>query len=539
LATLTLKGEIIIPNVDKQINKLKSFSKSHFEDFNVGKIINLANFNCTSEIDKFSNTILIIFEEDLLLFNPQNGSFASKSIKINGVIDSELIEVFTCGVSMTIKVDNYTISKYKYRDKSKSKKKSFGNFDFQFKKRFSNKISAISNTPDNQTVILESNGNMSVIKFENDVKKIKVVNTNSEKVTPTKKLRQNKKPQQSLILLAAQTLTNFVISYGQDFNKQNFESFDLLDLITKHENQSEILLKRDPTTNLQNSKENIPGWVKSSTNVNFEQLSGNKRKISKFDDKIQTIGDTLEERLQDGLKISENKDVIDPNDKSITLAMAIHANNEHEVLEVLKSSLENEQIIKSSVKSFSKEFIPSILNLLAKFIKTDPQTASISLEWLNEFLKTFPNYILSESSKSCSSLTKIHNLAEEKRRYSNLLNKLNGKINYFLNTPINNQTTMISQLSNTTTSIKPQFIYEADNDNSSISSEESEILEEPESENEMSDFDDDIMEDEMDILKSKKFSDLDENGNTRKTKFENLSSPESSDENEGFYPIST
>ena len=152
-----------------------------------------------------------------------------------------------------------------------------------------------------------------------------------------------------------------------------------------------------------------------------------------MNEKIVTVGDTLEERLEESCKINSATELddsmdgtsVNAMDKSLTLVQALQANDMGTIDEILLESLKHQEIITTTIKNVAKSFLGDILKILEGKIKSSPQEANIALTWLNSLLRQHPSYMLANSSKTYKSMLKIHELSLQRRKYRKFIeNKL-------------------------------------------------------------------------------------------------------------------
>merc|ERR1711976_936002 len=239
---------------------------------------------------------------------------------------------------------------------------------------------------------------------------------------------------------------------------------------------------------------------------------------------------------------------LDPMDKSVTLTHALQANDQQIINEVLRESAKNLAIIDVTVKNLAKSFLADVLKMLENRIKSSPDEANVALIWLKSLLKQHPSYLLANSAKTYKSMLKIHELSLQRRKYSDCLSRLQGRLNFFLKedaSMTNNQDLMnslqlranLGEGAITHRDLKPQFVYEADNDEETrveSDEEDDDDFEDDESldemEDEMNDEEDMQMEDEPTTQKRKRMD-------KQKAAADLLGTPESSDNEQAFFPV--
>merc|ERR1711976_591793 len=302
----------------------------------------------------------------------------------------------------------------------------------------------------------------------------------------------------------------------------------------------------------------ISATIQSGKSAEYDDIDNRKRKQGVIDvnEKIVTVGDTLEERMEESCKIVSATELddsmdgmnVDAMDKSLTLVQAVQANDMNIIDEVLKESLKHPEMIDTTIKNLAKSFLGDVLKMLEGKIKSSPQEANIALIWLKTLLRQHPSYILANKSKTYKPMLKIHELSLQRRKYSDCLSRLQGRLNFFLKedaSMTNNQDLMnslqlranLGEGAITHRDLKPQFVYEADNDEETRvesdeedddDSEDDESLDEMQ--DEVEDEEDMQMEDEPTTQKRKRMD-------KQKTAADLLGTPESSDNEQAFFPV--
>merc|ERR1712178_76172 len=186
-----------------------------------------------------------------------------------------------------------------------------------------------------------------------------------------------------------------------------------------------------------------------------------------------------------------------------TLVQALQANDMSIVDEVLKESSKYPEMIDTTIKNLAKSFFRYVLKMVEGKKKSSPQEANIALIWLKTLLRQHPSYILANKSKTYKPMLRIHELSLQRRKYADCLSRLQGRLSFFLKedaSMTNNQDFMnslqlranIGEGAITHKDLKPQFVYEADND------EETRVDDDDETGSEMDDEDDELGDEFMD-----------------------------------------
>lgn len=553
LISVDSNSTIYVSNVDKMVAKMHVYERHLFTDKfdGLGKI--KAILSCQEDGAEVRPMVYVLFEHNFILLNLTSGKFSKKQTSIPCVLDSDYLSASSSSHNLLAKVDKNTIIKFK--NKLKYNEPLTNIFELCFKKRFANRIIDFSAIVDSYCLVLEADKTLNILKSEKDLTKVKVIyNTVSDSQThQIGKKPRSQKPrkaqhahtnscfdqEKSKILFAGVVQSSkIILAHGDSFLNFRVEIRNFDELLSSANSKKEILLKlsdeneseKNPT-GLSGLPEKLTAVVKSDKNVDFDEISGHKRRFEELTEansnksKVKTIGETLEERLdfknlnldsnkkgnQVGIDVDAEETELNSNDKSITLSQAIQAEALPTIKEIILKGSENPEIIYQTIKNLQKIFIVPFMKILSDVIKSPHITTSsepdscasfdgftisnTSLEWLKLLLKLHPNYILSDAAKSQKSLLKIHQLAEEKRKYSSILNKLGGKISYFLSEPSGSSSSPSNGLqfssaqsmsrSLYSSSIKPQFIYEADDDSPASSDSTFESSENEESDQEM------------------------------------------------------
>merc|ERR1712150_177110 len=182
------------------------------------------------------------------------------------------------------------------------------------------------------------------------------------------------------------------------------------------------------------------------------------------------------------------------------------------VNEVLRESSKHPEMIDTTVKNIGKSFLGDFLKMLEGKIKSSPQEANIALVWLKTLLKQHPSYILANKSKTYKPMLRIHELSLQRRKYADCLSRLQGRLSFFLKedaSMTNNQDFVnslqlranIGEGAISHKDLKPQFVYEADNDEETrVDDSEMEDDDELDEDDEIAEFmDGDDLEEEVEL----------------------------------------
>ena len=423
LISADANSTVYVSNPDKQISKLNVFDKYHFQSKanfeNIGPVKNLLPYTEESN----SAVIYVSFEHSFILLNVSSGKFSKKINSVPCILDPSFPVCRSTAFNdeYLIKVDANTI--IKFRNKGKYQEPLTNSYDLIFKKRFFNRIVGLSTTVDSHSLIVENNGVLNILKNDKGSGMIKaklVIKENNNNNTNKPKRRRNQNSEniekneskahfdnQKSQILSAHVLqaSNIYILYGSDFNNFKLKILNFDEFLASADENKNILIKIDDSENTLSVREEIQNGqmvstlIKSDKNLDFEDLSSHKRKLTVKE--IKTIGETLEERLEENLLISEeasktssknksdlNTNDINSNDRSLTIAQALQAENINIVKDIVLESCENGEIIYYSIKNFGKSFIPLLVRVLRFgtwifFIETDTQMLFDYIKTLN------------------------------------------------------------------------------------------------------------------------------------------------------------
>jgi len=572
VASVDSKSNMTITHIEKNIARLNFHSSEVFSKLNspIKQISHVAHPNQTSTA---SNLVYLISETSLAVFNYQTAAISKKMHSLVSVQDPEDISFSTIGTEIIVKCDKLTLLGYSASKKQKFLPSVSSGIALLSKKRFQTKISNFSQTSDGLTICTEADGTCHVIKFGAKSKRTKTdqMAEVEELVKLRIKVKTTSKKQMKVssdIKYAGfcEVNNSLVVAYGE-WSSPSFEIFDIKELIARASQSSKntVVLERmenvrSKGVNKSTKEQQISATIQSGKMAEFDDIDTRKRKGTGTDvnDKIVTVGDTLEERMEESCKINsaaETDDMdgtaVDAMDKSLTLVQALQSNDMATINEVLSESVQTPDIISTTVKNLAKSFLGDVLKMLESKIKSSPQEANIALIWLKALLRNHPSYILANTAKTYKPMLRIHELSLQRRRYSDCLSRLQGRLSFFLKedaSMTNNQDLMnnlqlrasIGEGAVTHHDLKPQFVYEADND------EETRIdHSDEEDDSEMDDEDDDELmddlEEEVEIGDEEVEEDVVQSQKRRKTKEKQaadlLGTPDSSDaEEEGFFP---
>lgn len=511
------QGNIYVSNIDKGLQKYRFFDRNSIF---VENSSNSDSINDLLNTYDGQNTIIIVLNQKFLLFNILTGKSGLKSNHnpIPCIMDSKnLVTSSYKDQNLLAQVDEHTIISFNNKKKYGKKEPLNNSFDISFKKRFSGNIRYSQAIFDKSVIAIEENGVLSICQSEKKVIKIRFLGTpeksKSGQVThQASNPKRRKEIERSKILFAATVLdSQIVIGYGDSLREMKIYKHDydkFMSLVSKRQINLRIsdLEKSKDNFDSQNNTESsnsnnnqsIQASIKST--AAYEELSDHKRKYQTGDiQKPKTIGETLEERLEAENKITQELDqqtigeknnepdediLLSSSDKSISLVQSLQSQNDEAVNFILLEAIKNPEMINTTLKNISKSYLSSLLHHLrnAIFMKNRYDLSSISIDWLNHLLKLYPAHIMNDASVY-RSLISIHGISSDLNKYQNMMNKLNGKLNYFIENNENEKEhggtkqtmqyqsiyqKMQSSL-NEQNKIQPQFIYEADHDNTSTS----------------------------------------------------------------------
>lgn len=563
LASVDSKSNLSVTNIDKNIPKLNFHSSEVFSKLNSPiKQISYVSHPSSS----ISSLLYIITEKNLSIFNYQSGSISKKMGGLVSVQDPEDICFHSFGTDVVVRCDKQTLLGYSVSKKQKYLPSVSSSIDLISKKRFQTKLSSFSTISNGSTICTEVDGTCHLIKFKEGGKRKKENSGEVEDLVKLKiKVKSNSKKVRKVssnILFAgyAETTNSVIVVYGS-WSSPSFEIFDIDELIARADksNKNTIVLERGENDDKKVVSEQVSATIQSGKSADFDDIDTRKRKtgLSDMNEKIVTVGDTLEERLEESCKINSATELddsmdgtsVNAMDKSLTLVQALQANDMGTIDEILLESLKHQEIITTTIKNVAKSFLGDILKILEGKIKSSPQEANIALTWLNSLLRQHPSYMLANSSKTYKSMLKIHELSLQRRKYADCLTRLQGRLSFFLKedaSMTNNQELVnslqiranIGEGAITHQNLKPKFVYEADNDEEiRIDASDSEDLSEMD-DNEMGfddveeeigdELEDDEMEEEEVVSQKRRKT-------NEKKAADLLGTPENSDE-DAYYP---
>lgn len=130
----------------------------------------------------------------------------------------------------------------------------------------------------------------------------------------------------------------------------------------------------------------VTGKIKSDKNYDYDEISGYKRKFSELsvsdtkNSKDKTIGDTLQERLENDEMVTENTSADDNlsseakkpatsgslniHDKSLTIAQYLQSQDYNAVKNIVIESCDNEEIIYETSKNLGRSYIHLMVKIL-------------------------------------------------------------------------------------------------------------------------------------------------------------------------------
>jgi hypothetical protein len=440
VASVDSKSNLTVTHIEKNIARLNFHSSEIFSKLTspIKQISHVAHPNQTS----ICSLLYLISESSLAVFNYQTAAISKKVHSLVSVQDPEDISFTTIGTEIVVKCDKLTLLAYSASKKQKFLPSVSSSIALNGKKRFQTKISNFSQTSDGLTICTEADGTCHVIKFGAKSKRTTKSDSMADveelvklriKVKTTSK-KQVKVSSDIKYAGFCEVNNSLVVAYGE-WSSPSFEIFDIKELIARASQSSKntVVLERMENGKAQGVKKStkeqqISATIQSGKNAEFDDIDTRKRKGAGTDvnDKIVTVGDTLEERMEESLKITsscEADDIdgtaVDTMDKSLTLVQALQSNDMDTINEVLSASVQTPEVISTTVKNLAKSFLGDVLKMLESKIKSSPQEANIALIWLKALLRNHPSYILANTAKTYKPMLRIHELSMQRRKYRN------------------------------------------------------------------------------------------------------------------------
>jgi len=472
LCTIDASSNVIISNTDKPVPKLHFYTPAAFSKLK--SPLRQALRTHTSTQQTSSHLLYVVSETHLGLFNYANGTLSKKPPTVPGVQDSDLVTGAAFGGNVVVRSDKQTVVRYGVGGKA-GKVTHNSSITVNDKKRFQTNLTSISQS-EAYTTVTEIDGTLHLINTADKGQSLKVKIRQAAPKTGAKR----SKLASSILFAQCSQKGTLTVAYGASWSTPIFEEFEIAELFALSTGEI-LVLERDST--LRPKKEEKADVVATITtgaaDAEFDEIGAGKRKkyLEDANDKIVTIGDTLEERLEGALKIKSDAMTdgdadeavgVSASDKSTTLAQALHAGDATTIDNVLKSSTADSSIIQTTVSALPKSFLSSLINALESRIRSKPEEAATALQWLKVVLREHPSYVLANSAKTQKSMLKIHEMSIQKRKYSECLSRLQGRLGFFLKQdqtdPSKNLKTSIGEGAVTAADLPAQFVYEADDD---------------------------------------------------------------------------
>jgi len=444
LLSVDADSNVAVSNPDKNVAKLHFYQSSHFSSVN-GVLAATRNPD---------NKVFLVGSSHVLCFTPKSGNFTDQKLPFQ-ISNNQDVSMTASSNQLAVQLDKNTVAKYKVSGRTRV------SMEFVYKKRFTSKVMSLSCCYDEKTVAITFIDGSVFLMSQDGKSEIKLKVKLKSEVSPHKQLKADEKLHKaSSILAAVSTPSTLSLSFGESWTNPTFETFDIAEIFTLAE-KGIVCLERSRSESQKGQIQELSARIQSF-NVDVSTAGKRKRK----DIEIKTIGESLDQRLgkdDDDMKNAE----LSIHDKSTSLMQALHADDSITVTSIITESQTHPEIIKATLSSLTKNFIPSLLSHLEIHLKSSPESSTLALNWLNSILKSQSSYLLTQKQDLLDTMQRIQEMSKRKNKLFFVLDELEGKLDYFLNNETETEFNLIEESSH----LQPEHIYHADEDDPEFESE--------------------------------------------------------------------
>jgi len=444
LLSIDADSNVVVSNPDRNVAKLHFYQSSHFSSVN-------GVLAATRNLD---NKVFLVGSSHVLCFTPKSGNFTDHKLPFQ-VSNTQDVSLTASSTQLAVQLDKNTIAKYKISGKTRV------STEFVYKKRFTSKVTSLSCCYDEKTIAVTFIDGSVYLMSQDGKSEIKLKVKLKSEVSPHKQLKADEKLHKaSSILAAVSTPSTLTLSFGESWTNPTFESFDIAEVFTLAD-KNIVCLERSRSESQKGQINELSAKIQSF-NVDVSTAGKRKRK----DIELKTIGESLDQRLK-----KDNSDMKDTElsiyDKSTSLMQALHADDSMTVTSIIKESQTHQEIIRTTLSSLTKDFIPSLLSHLESHLKSSPESSTLALNWLNSILKSQSSYLLTQKQDLLDTMQRIQEMSKRKNKLFFVLDELEGKLDYFLNNETETEFNLIEENS----PLQPEHVYHADADDPEFESE--------------------------------------------------------------------